>query len=234
MSSMLIFAHRGVRRRGIADENSVAAFSEAVRLGIDGIELDVRVTRDGKAVVLHDADLRRVAGDNRKVEALTHHDLEQVELRHGAGIPLLDDVTACVPPPIRIDFEVKDPEAFEIVARKLKTSAGLRARALISTFHEDVAAEARKVLPDVKCFLLMKHWPILWSRFAERAAELGVSGIGCSSNGWTDVRAEKAKAHGFETVAWEPMGLRSMRHRAIRLEKIGIDILIANNPGVYV
>jgi glycerophosphoryl diester phosphodiesterase len=231
---MLIFAHRGIRKRGIADENSVEAFKAAVELGIDGIELDVRMTRDGKAIVMHDADFRRVAGDVRKVEALTYHEIADIDLRHGTSIPLLDDVTCVVPDPVRIDFEVKDPEAFEAVKRKLNTSAGLRARSILSTFHEDVAAQALKELLDMKRFLLVKHWPILWSRFVDRARELGVSGIGCSINGWTELRVRKTKELGFETIAWEPMGIRSSRRRALRLQEMGIDIVIANNARAYV
>ncbi len=230
---MLIFAHRGVRKRGVADENSVEAFKAAVELGIDGIELDVRMTRDEKAIVMHDADFRRIAGDSRRVEALTYHEIADIELRNGTSIPLLDDVTCVVPEPVRIDFEVKDPEAFEAVKRKLNTSAGLRARSLLSTFHEDVAAQALKDLPDMKRFLLVKHWPIFWSRFVDRARELGVTGIGCSINGWTELRTKKTKELGFETIAWEPMGIRSSRRRAVRLDRFGIDIIIANNPKAY-
>lgn len=231
---MQIFAHRGIRKRGIADENSVEAFKAAVELGIDGIELDVRMTRDGKAVVMHDANFRRVAGDVRKVEALTYHEIGEIVLRHGSAIPLLDDVTAVVPDPVQIDFEVKDPSAFESIKRKLNTSAGLRSRSILSTFHEDVIAVACRELPDIRRFLLVKRWPIFWSRFADRVRELGVTGVGFSTNTWTDARVRRVKDLGLETITWELMGLRSSRQRAVRLEKIGVDIVIANNPRLYV
>jgi glycerophosphoryl diester phosphodiesterase len=231
---MLIFAHRGIKKRGIADENSVGAFQAAVELGIDGIEFDVRMTRDGKAVVMHDPDFRRVAGDTRKVEALSYREIGEVVLRHGSAVPLLDDVTAVLPEPFNIDFEIKDPKAFELVKKKLRTSAGLRSRSIISSYHEDIIEKARRALPDVRRFLLVNRWPIFWTRFADRLREIGVSGLGFPTSMWTDVRVRKAKEEGFETIAWEPTGLRSSRARAVRLEHIGIDIAIANNPKKYV
>ena len=52
MNRPLIMAHRGFR--GVAPENTMAAFRAAVAAGADGIELDVHLTRDGVPVILHD------------------------------------------------------------------------------------------------------------------------------------------------------------------------------------
>jgi glycerophosphoryl diester phosphodiesterase len=53
----LIFAHRG--GAALAPENTITAFDNGLTLGADGIELDVRLSRDGVAVVLHDPTLDR-------------------------------------------------------------------------------------------------------------------------------------------------------------------------------
>ena len=58
----------------IAPENSLAAFAAACEAGY-GIELDVQLTLDGQVVVVHDADLLRVAGDPRRIEDLTYDEL---------------------------------------------------------------------------------------------------------------------------------------------------------------
>ncbi len=127
---MLIIAHRGVAHRG-ADENSVEAFCRAAELNIDGVELDIRLTKDEEPVIVHDVDLRRVAGNNRKIEDLLWKEVREIKLRHGSSIPLLDDVTACIPAPMKIDFEVKDHTAVHLVIRKLSTSKGVGERSLI-------------------------------------------------------------------------------------------------------
>ena len=56
-SRPLVFAHRG--GSGLAPENTIAAFETGVALGADGLELDVRLSRDGVVVVHHDASLDR-------------------------------------------------------------------------------------------------------------------------------------------------------------------------------
>ena len=56
----LVFGHRGAR--GLAPENTLAAFDRGVAEGVDGLELDLRLSRDGVAVVIHDDDLDRTTG----------------------------------------------------------------------------------------------------------------------------------------------------------------------------
>lgn len=63
----------------IAPENSLAAFAAAAEAGY-GIELDLQLTRDGRVVVVHDADLLRVAGDPRSVASLTYDELTRIPL----------------------------------------------------------------------------------------------------------------------------------------------------------
>lgn len=63
----------------IAPENSMAAFAAACEAGY-GIELDIQLTRDGEVVVVHDADLGRVAGDPRKIKDLSYDDLTRIPL----------------------------------------------------------------------------------------------------------------------------------------------------------
>jgi glycerophosphoryl diester phosphodiesterase len=87
-----VLGHRGARRR--APENTIAAFDLALEEGADGVELDVRLSRDGEVVVIHDADLGRVTEgrDTRRVEDLDVSELCQVELGDGVRVPRLVEV----------------------------------------------------------------------------------------------------------------------------------------------
>ena len=85
------YAHRGLHGEKVP-ENSLAAFRRAAELGF-GVELDVRLTKDRKLVVIHDSDLRRMCGSEGKVEKLTWEDLEKLRLQGSQErIPLLDEV----------------------------------------------------------------------------------------------------------------------------------------------
>ncbi|HWQ99976.1 MAG TPA: glycerophosphodiester phosphodiesterase [Candidatus Methylomirabilis sp.] len=229
---MQIFAHRGVIGRN-ADENSIEAVRRAVAMGVDGIEVDIRCSRDDEAVLVHDPDLRRIAGDIRQVADLSVKELLDVPLRHGSRVATLDDLTANVPAPIALDLEVKDKDALDLMIRKLKTSTGLRDRTILSSFSQDVIELASHDLPDVRRLILMRAWPVRFRFFIEWVNLHGLYGVGFLSRFWTSKRVDRIHAHGLKAVAWEQFGTRSARGRAHRLLAAGIDIIIANQPAVY-
>ena len=73
-----IIGHRGAS--SVAPENTMAAFREAIALGADGIEFDVRLTRDGVPVVIHDNTLRRTGGLPQRVADLNWSELSQIDV----------------------------------------------------------------------------------------------------------------------------------------------------------
>ena len=86
---LTVFAHRG--GAGLAPENTRGAFRQAASLGVDGCELDVRLSKDGEVVVIHDATLDRTTDADGPVSALTAAELGRVDAgsRFGAdaGFP---------------------------------------------------------------------------------------------------------------------------------------------------
>jgi glycerophosphoryl diester phosphodiesterase len=74
----LIIGHRGVK--GIAPENSLSGFKKAIELGIDGVELDVHLTKDGKLVVIHDMDLKRLTGLKISAKQLIFKELKEYNI----------------------------------------------------------------------------------------------------------------------------------------------------------
>lgn len=98
-------AHRGAHSAA-APENTLAAIRAALDLGADVVEIDVRVTRDGEVVLLHDETLDRIWGDPRRVADLTLAEVrefgggdrriptlaEALDALRGSGVPLLIDM----------------------------------------------------------------------------------------------------------------------------------------------
>ena len=78
MKLPLIIGHRGAK--GIAPENSLSGFKKAVELGIDGIELDVHLTKDGKLAVIHDMDLKRLSGLKIPIKQFTFEELKKYDI----------------------------------------------------------------------------------------------------------------------------------------------------------
>lgn len=100
------FAHRGLHGKGIV-ENSRAAFRAAIMAG-DGIECDVRIARDGRPMVFHDATLGRLAGHPGSVAALTAAELGEVALvGTSETVPTLDEMLALVDGRVPLLIEMK-------------------------------------------------------------------------------------------------------------------------------
>lgn len=107
------FAHRGMHdhRCGLP-ENSMGAFKRAAELGV-GIELDVRLTRDGRVVVFHDETLGRMCGKDVPISKLTYEQLKNERLLGtGYGIPLFSDVLSMVGGRVPLLIEIKS-EGFD-------------------------------------------------------------------------------------------------------------------------
>src|SRR5262245_30752148 len=96
---MLVLAHRGLHHA--VPENTMAAFREAVAVGVDGIETDVRLTRDRVPVLFHDAAVRRL-----EVAKLTHEELSRVARR---AVPSLEEALRSFD--VHWDVEIKSPDA---------------------------------------------------------------------------------------------------------------------------
>lgn len=86
------FAHRGLHGAGLS-ENGMAAFDAAIAAGF-GIECDVRLSRDGQAIVFHDATLTRLLGSSGRIVDLSAAELDAMTLPDGGAPPRLAAVRA--------------------------------------------------------------------------------------------------------------------------------------------
>jgi glycerophosphoryl diester phosphodiesterase len=105
----LIVAHRGASHA--APENTFAAFDLAVAEGADAFEFDVRLTRDGVPVVMHDRDLARVTGRPGLVDELAAADLARYLVEGTEPVPTLADVFSRYAGRVRFDVELKTADA---------------------------------------------------------------------------------------------------------------------------
>ncbi len=97
-----------------APENTLAALRRAIADGADYAEIDVQTTSDGVVVVIHDADLKRVANDARTVEALSIDELQELDVGSwhdpkfsDERVPLLTEMIATARGRIKLNIELK-------------------------------------------------------------------------------------------------------------------------------
>jgi glycerophosphoryl diester phosphodiesterase len=120
------YAHRGLfDNAGPAPENSMKAFETAIEAGY-GIELDIRLTKDGKIVVFHDDTLARVCGLKQNVDALTLAELKELRLLGTAeSIPEFGEFLSLVKErvPLLVEFKTGLPGVSRIKAKELCEAA---------------------------------------------------------------------------------------------------------------
>lgn len=110
---IMVIAHRGFS--GQAPENTLASFQKAVELGSDMIELDVRFSKDGQVVVIHDDTIDRTTNGRGKVADYTLKELKQFDAGSwfapqfsGERIPTLKEVLELVKGKVLVNIEIKD------------------------------------------------------------------------------------------------------------------------------
>lgn len=192
---MLLLAHRGDHRH--APENSLAAFAAALAIpGIAGLELDVRASTDGAAVVLHDATLTRVQGRRVRASRLTLRELA----RH--GVPSLAEVLAACPEEAVIDVELKEDLGEAALGPIRAARGGPEGRVtgvIISSFDRSALATVRRLEPEWPCWL-NTAW--LSDRAIRTAATVGCTGIAAEWHRIDAGRAARVRDAGLDLVAW--------------------------------
>ena len=185
-SRPLVIAHRGGAALG--PENSWITFSLAGEAGADAVETDVRVSADGALVCLHDADMQRIAGDPRSVEAL---DLATLQDLVPDLLTLEAAIAASAPLGILLDVKLTDGTHLAEIVRTVEAGGASR-RAILGLRNMGLIAEVRSrgcemailgLLPDAdsseEAADLGADWFRLWQgeASAERIATARKAGL---------------------------------------------------------
>lgn len=143
------FAHRGLHGDGRA-ENSMSAFAAAKEAGF-GIELDVRLSKDGELVVFHDPTLERVCGQEGRVIDYTAEELSKISLSGTEdGIPKFSDVLKLIDGAVPLLIEIKMDVGENGVAEKLvEVIEGYKGDYIVESFNPVALRTVRKLRPDI-------------------------------------------------------------------------------------
>ncbi len=205
----LRLAHRGDWR--VAPENTLAALAGAMRVpACDGVEFDVRLSRDGVPVLLHDDTLGRVQHRPERVEALTAAELAS------AGIPTLHAALTLLARDAWLNIELKGDDHGDATAAVLRAARGeAPRRALISSFEVPTLVAMAERLPGWTRWFATIDWT---PETLPQAIELGCRGISVDYAKVTPARMAAARAAGVEVAVW------TIRRRATfdRLERLGV------------
>jgi glycerophosphoryl diester phosphodiesterase len=206
------FAHRGGAFE--FEENTLHAFRSSYEKGIRGFETDVRMTRDGKLVILHDDSLERTHHGKGPVEELDAGVAKAITSRK-QGEPLLFLETLldflADKPGLYVEFEMKTgnqalyPDGkIEGYAREVHRMVGARRPAgstWVFTSFDPRPLKAIKAIDPAAEIMLIKGGPLDAALMAS-ARELGARRIACKMEGTTRLVVKEAQGQGFIVTGW--------------------------------
>ncbi|HUS30773.1 MAG TPA: glycerophosphodiester phosphodiesterase family protein [Kofleriaceae bacterium] len=146
-----IIAHRGASTD--ETENTIAAFKRAWDLGVEGVELDVRVSRDGQVIVMHDDNTKRLTGVDKLVAEQTLAELKKLELPKKQRIPTLREAMATIPPGRAMFVEIKTGiETVPAVAAAIRASWPSNTTIMLQGFDADTLVALATAVPDAPAY----------------------------------------------------------------------------------
>lgn len=156
---MIIIGHRGAR--GEAPENTLAAFRHAINSGVRHFELDVRLARDERPVVIHDDTIDRTTGDAGKVANLSAAQLAALDARRNTpgwrtptGIPTLEEVLVGCPEAMSWQLEIKNdkPARIKLLVQRMAALIGqlrIASRVTLTSLDTSVLKTALREAPEL-------------------------------------------------------------------------------------
>ena len=215
MREPLIIGHRGAS--AVALENTIAAFEAAIAAGADGIEFDVRLSRDGVPVIIHDDTLSRTHGVRRRVVDLTAEELRSV------GVPSLRELFELMSGNsllLCLEIKSREPELPELCCRMVR-EFGFEERVIVECFDLDVL---RPIQLRTAALFEPRIYPD--RNLIERALAVGATVLALHHKLAKAMLIEKAKAASLMVVVWtvdDPAWVA-------RARLMSIDALITNDP----
>ncbi|WP_328680692.1 glycerophosphodiester phosphodiesterase family protein [Streptomyces sp. NBC_00322] len=192
--TFLTIGHRGVM--GVEPENTLRSFIRAEQSGMDAIELDLHLSKDGALVVMHDADVDRTTDGNGPIADKTLAELRELDAGGGERVPVFDEVLDAVRAPLQV--EIKDVAAARVLA-EVMLRRDLVHRVEVSSFHDDAIAEIAGMVPGVRTVLVASRWG---ADIADRAKTVGAAALALNIRRLTLETVEHAHAEGLQVIGW--------------------------------
>ena len=222
----------------MAPENTIAAFREAIAAGADGIEFDVRLTRDGVPVVIHDNTLRRTGGVNQRVADLTSQEISKVDVGSwfapafaNETVPRLRKLFTLFQSnnaSLYLEMKCDSPAEYKPLAEaccRMIEEYSFKERVVVECFQLPALEILKEIDSEIKTAALFDRAFTDQSIIA-RATEIGAMAVALHHRLARKELVEKSKQAGLHVAVWTVDDPAWVAHA----RDIGIDALITNDP----
>ena len=224
-----VMAHRGLSAD--APENTLYAFSDAISVGADFIELDVQQTRDGVLVVMHDSNLKRTTGVNKDIWDVDYADIQNLDAGSwfdpayaNARIPTLEETLQFVDKRAKLNIEIKPTkhgsDTLEQDVAELVTQYQYTDACYVTSFSYGSLKKVKEANPEIRTGYLMS---VAYGQFysLKYADAFSLNKVFVTSQ-----VVNAAHQQGKQIFAWTVNGMSEVRS----LCNLHVDSIITDDP----
>ncbi len=155
--NVMIMGHRGAA--ALEPENTLRSIRRAVEIGVDAVEIDVRLSKDEELVVIHDATVDRTTNGKGPVSSYALDDLKKLDAGKGETIPTLQEVMEHVGNKVRLVIELKE-EGTERMVVGLVKRRNLGDNVYVISFWHDLVKRIKGMESSIKTGVLLVGCPV--------------------------------------------------------------------------
>jgi glycerophosphoryl diester phosphodiesterase len=214
-------AHRGAS--AYEPENTMRSFKRAIEMGADMLEFDVRLSRDGHLVIMHDEQVDRTTNGYGLVGEKTLSELKKLDAGNGARVPTLEEVIDLAKGKTGFVIELKESDTEEWVISLIKEN-GLIEDVFIVSFHQDLLKRVKELEPTIRTGLILHSSPDP----IRLAKECLADAVAPFHDFITRDLVQKAHDNNLILITW----VVDSRERAEKLRDMWVDGIVTNKPDV--
>lgn len=238
----LVVAHRG--GAALAPENTLAAFENALKIGVDMVECDVHLSKDGELIVMHDSIVSRTTDGSGAIRDLTLAEIKKLNAAakfpdkrwSPQAVPTLEEVLDLVKGKAGIQIEIKVVGLERYSGIEQKVVAAVNARGMtndviVISFDFPTIQEIKKIEPHIKTGALVRSdWAMMRSteQMFREIQSTGADYFMPAYGVLTEEMVQLFHARGLKIGAWTVNAEADMR----RLAGLGVDAITSDRPDV--
>lgn len=220
----ILVAHRGANR--LADENTLAAYERAIEFGMDYIECDPRLTRDGFLIIMHDNAVDRTTNGTGKVADMTFEEIRALRTKSGATVPTFDEVLGLAHDKdagVYIDTKLDDEDYLRKVMTAVEAE-DMASRVIVQLWRVDPQKWMQTHYPNVQTGL---SYPAPVPSL-KKLKDIGVEWAGMLVPHATDSVIAKCHALGLKVITLPINDVDTLREKY----EAGMDALQTDDPAM--
>lgn len=234
MNPWIRIAHRGAS--GIAPENTLAAFKEAIEIGVDAVELDLQGTADGQVVVIHDGSLDRTTDQSGQIKDTSLQTIKQADAGSwfdpkfaGESVPTLTEALVSIADNAIALLEIKDVSLTESVVRIVQKMDMVEQSVIIS-FNSSAIQTVRSLEPRLPTgYIIGSKKNIQPIQLCQQLGLLGSNLLNVDHSLVTEDFIYEIRRRGITLWCWTVDDIDRMRE----LEDLGIQGITSNRPEYF-